>query len=837
MRVPLFLEEQESMRRWRESWSHLRLRPRLTAILIAAGLVPVVVVAFESSRRAGNAIEAQAFNQLTAVRTSKADQIEHFFEARFQNLEALAGSPFTRAALGEFEAGAIMAEATGFAGPRILESPRYTPAHALYDPVLRAYMEIYGYYDIFLISKSGHVAYSVVKEPDFGSHLANEDHGLAHAWSAAVTTGGQVLTDMAPYAPSNGVPAMFIAMPLKDGSEVIGVLAMQLPNEQIDAIMQTREGMGESGESYLVGGDSRMRSSSYLDPEHRSVAASLAGTAEANGVDTQASRAAFAGESGTEIVVDYNGSRVLSSYQPVEIHEGLTWALLSEIDLSEVQQPVHALQLWMAIITAVAVGLIAVFAVRVANGIAKPVAGVAEVAGAIAKGDFSRSIATERKDEIGDLVTSFATMSQTIGALVHEVEGVGGKVQAGDLSARGDTDRFAGTYGNLVGAVNGLVESLEDSSAKVQAENELAKRFLGDLARVIDAVANRDLSARVHGTYREDYDLVKESLNSAIQNLDGVMTEVENAATHVSAAADQINSGAQSLAQSSSEQAASLEEVSASMQEMASMAEQNATNTKEARAISDATAATTESGVGAMKSLSEAMQLIESSSDSTARVLKTIEGIAFQTNLLALNAAVEAARAGDAGKGFAVVAEEVRNLAMRSAQAAKDTAGLIEASMKSVGQGVDINADMTEKLGKIDSGVNKVREVMGEIAAAGERQGRGVVEINTAIEEMNVVTQATAASAEESASAAAELRQQAAHVTELVGSFRLSARQGGAVAPRHAREEIAVAPRHIREEVAVPPRRAPSAPAAPPSTRQARPKGERVRSRFTPVGE
>ena len=194
----------------------------------------------------------------------------------------------------------------------------------------------------------------------------------------------------------------------------------------------------------------------------------------------------------------------------------------------------------------------------------------------------------------------------------------------------------------------------------------------------------------------------------------------------------------------------------------------------------------TAEGVEGMTRLSSAVEKIKASSEVTAKIVKTIDEIAFQTNLLALNAAVEAARAGDAGKGFAVVAEEVRDLAMRSAEAARNTSELIEVSVQNAEEGVALNQEVVAQLGEIDSGVARAREVMGEIALASEQQKRGVEEINTALERMDGVTQATAASAQESASAAEELASQAQRVQELVGSFELTSASARVASKRRA---------------------------------------------------
>jgi methyl-accepting chemotaxis protein len=205
------------------------------------------------------------------------------------------------------------------------------------------------------------------------------------------------------------------------------------------------------------------------------------------------------------------------------------------------------------------------------------------------------------------------------------------------------------------------------------------------------------------------------------------------------------------------------------------MARQNASNAREAQSLSQSARASAGRGVDRMGALSEAVARIKAASDATAKIVKTIDQIAFQTNLLALNAAVEAARAGDAGKGFAVVAEEVRSLAMRSAEAAKQTAELIEQSVRAAEGGVSLNDEVLVQLGEIATHVNRVGEVTSEIAAASDQQYDGVEQINGAVEQMSGVTQQIASNSEESASAAEELSAQAERVRTLVGSFSLTA--------------------------------------------------------------
>lgn len=304
------------------------------------------------------------------------------------------------------------------------------------------------------------------------------------------------------------------------------------------------------------------------------------------------------------------------------------------------------------------------------------------------------------------------------------------------------------------------------------------------IGQAIESISKGDLTVTLPEDLPGEFAVIAAALNRALQNLNGSLSQVAAAAAQVAAAADEISSGSQSLAQSTSEQASTLEEVSSSLQEVASMTEQNASNAHEAKSLSDAARQSSDSGVEAMRRLSDAMAKIKNSSDETAKIVKTIDEIAFQTNLLALNAAVEAARAGDAGKGFAVVAEEVRNLAMRSAEAAKDTATLIEESVANAEGGVELNRDVLENLEEISDQVRKVSEVMAEISTASEQQTQGVTQITTAVEQMNQVTQQTAANAEESSSASEELTGQSEEMKALVQRFKLNGEGAVSEAPR-----------------------------------------------------
>jgi methyl-accepting chemotaxis protein len=270
--------------------------------------------------------------------------------------------------------------------------------------------------------------------------------------------------------------------------------------------------------------------------------------------------------------------------------------------------------------------------------------------------------------------------------------------------------------------------------------------------------------------------------------INSITARIGEGAQQIAAASNQLSASAQQLSQGSTEQASAIEETSSTLQESAAMLQQNTSNTKQAAQLSGKTHESSDKGGAEMQEMMGSIQEIKKSSDQIAKIIKVIDDIAFQTNILALNAAVEAARAGEAGMGFAVVAEEVRNLAGRSAQAAKDTTAIIEANIELSNKGVLVAEKVRETLNEITLQAKKVNELMDEIAVASQEQVQGVDQVNKAMAQMGTVTQQNAANAEESASAAEELNAQADNLRKIIRE--LSALVNGETAVRKAEQGI-----------------------------------------------
>jgi methyl-accepting chemotaxis protein len=385
--------------------------------------------------------------------------------------------------------------------------------------------------------------------------------------------------------------------------------------------------------------------------------------------------------------------------------------------------------------------------------------GVSGAANRLAHGDLSSTVEPRSADDI--LSHNINRATETLRRITSEAQLLIAATGNGELARRGSPESFAGAYAQLISGINEMLDALG--------------RPIDEARAVLEQVADRDLSARMNGDYRGDHGHIKSALNRALENISQTFSSLTSAIEQVSAGATEIGDGSHDLAGAASEQAGAVDQVSSRLQQVDGRTRKNAADAMQARSIIDTATQTTQKGVDAMAALAAAMHDIKASADATAKIVKTIDEIAFQTNLLALNAAVEAARAGDAGRGFAVVAEEVRNLALRSAEAAKNTATLIDASMAKVNTGVTINTGVSKQLTEIAAGVERASAVMDEIVAGAKDQERELAEITEAVGRIGALTQRTAANAEESASASAELSSRAKEMQADAEQFRLDA--------------------------------------------------------------
>ncbi|HET7058085.1 MAG TPA: methyl-accepting chemotaxis protein, partial [Nitrospiraceae bacterium] len=330
----------------------------------------------------------------------------------------------------------------------------------------------------------------------------------------------------------------------------------------------------------------------------------------------------------------------------------------------------------------------------------------------------------------------------------------------GNLADRINTGRFQGSAKDLVSSFNQLLDAVATPLHEAQG--------------VLTAMASGDLTKQMTGAYQGEFEQMKMSLNTAITQLTHTVSLVRGAVEAVTAGSEEISKGSDDLAKRTSEQAGALEETSASMEEMTSTVKQNADNSKQANQLAIAARDIANKGGAVTTRAVDAMGEINKSSKKIADIITVIDEIAFQTNLLALNAAVEAARAGEHGRGFAVVAAEVRNLAQRSATAAKEIKGLINESIQRVTDGTELVNQSGKTLEEIVGSVKRVTDIIAEISAASQEQASGIDQVNKAIMQMDEGTQQNAALVEETASASQSMKEQAKELLEQMNIFKTS---------------------------------------------------------------
>lgn len=643
------------------------------------------------------------------------------------------------------------------------DGTRWSALHAKYHPSIRKFLLEFGYYDIFLCDpQTGDIVYSVFKELDFTTSLTDgpfSNTGIGRVFQEANASGDPdyvAIDDFCPYPPSYEDQAGFIASPIFDGTEKIGILIFQMPIDRINDIMTSGQdwvkvGLGESGETYLVGLDRKMRSCNRFlieDPDGYFAAVEETGmdnstldmikakntTIGLQEIEAKASQGALAGSTGFDIIQDYREVPVLSAFKPLDI-AGLDWAIMAEIDEAEAFGTARSLRTFVIIIGVVMAGLILVAGWFLARSIARPITTISEVAELIAVGDINHDIVIKSNDEIGTLAAAF----------------------------------------------NRLIDYMKEKAAAAER------------------IATNDLTVTVQP--RSENDVLGNSFRTMISNLVSMIRQLGDNAHQVGSAANQVASSSEQLSRGAQAQSGQVAQVSAAIEQMAATVVESSENANQASEMSQGASETAGSGgnivaetIEGMNSIAEvvrqsqdAIGRLAGSADQIGQVTAVIDDIADQTNLLALNAAIEAARAGEQGRGFAVVADEVRKLAERTGKATGEIGQMIKGiqgetteavqSMEAGIERVELGRALADNAGtslqEIVEMSQRVMEIVRTIASGSEQQSAAASDIARNMEQIQQVTEEATRGAEQSASAAEELNRQADSLQQLVANFKI----------------------------------------------------------------
>ena len=494
--------------------------PKLIVLFLIVGLVPMAVTSVWNIRSTNNELDSQNRSKLEAVRQIKKNQLQSFLAERLEDVSVLATNPFTRQAMVDFVAmdTDVVAGMSGSGNFNYSATDEYKKVHDKFYDTFKYYMEKYGYYDIFLISPNdGRILFTVFKEPDFGKTVSTIGGHLAQMYQLA-RSGKTALSDISPYSPSNNAPAIFTAAPIIANGKTVGVLAMQVSTDAINRIMQERSGMGQSGETYLVGNDLLMRSDSRFSNDS---------TLLKQRVDTITVHKGLQGEAGCDVVPDYRGIDVISCYDRVDMG-GNKWAIMSEIDRAEAQYAAMKITRISVVFAGIFSALIVLISIFFVKAITRPISDLKKNAEEIARGNLTQRITVDQKDEIGQLADSFRTMvtnlrnkeeseaeaKQMVDGVIAAVAATAMNLKNGELSSRAQSPDARGEYLQMLNEFNGALDAV------IQP--------LYVAAKYVKCISAGDIPEPIANEYRGDFNDIKNSINQCIHTLRMLQSELTN---------------------------------------------------------------------------------------------------------------------------------------------------------------------------------------------------------------------------------------------------------------------------------------------------------------------
>jgi methyl-accepting chemotaxis protein len=666
----------------------------------------------------------------------------------------------------------LMDTANGMAGS-------YDSQHKRFHPGFRTLMLERGYSDVLMFGPTGELVYSTAKNSDFGLNfatdpaLAGSGAGQAFARAKDMAAGTATFIDVSAYAPADGAPMSFMAMPLFDKETFAGVLAFAISPAAISDRVAGLKGLGATGEVVVVGSDGLLRTESSQTPD-----ADVLTTSFVADPITQA----LAGTAGEGTSEGYRDTAMVLRTEPAQVHD-VTWAVVAAQPQDEAYASITNMRNMMLAIGGALLAFAAVVGYFFARSVSRPISRLTDTMETLASGQLDVEVkGAARSDEIGAMARAVevfrenalkvaemteAEAAQIIrnqaerAAMMQELQRAFGAVVdaaiAGDFSRRVDTEFPDAELNALAGSVNNLVATVD--------------RGVSETGDVLAALADTDLTRRMEGQYQGSFAKLKADTNAVAEKLTDIVGQLKETSRGLKTATGEILSGANDLSERTTRQAATIEETSAAMEQLASTVMHNAERAREASQVAETVTHTAEEGGQVMLRATGAMERITASSAKISNIIGMIDDIAFQTNLLALNASVEAARAGDAGKGFAVVAVEVRRLAQSAASASSDVKKLIEQSAIEVKGGSKLVSDAAAKLESMLVAARSSNELMSGIAKESRDQAASIEEVNTAVRTMDEMTQHNAALVEEINASIEQTEAQANELDRVVEIF------------------------------------------------------------------